>query len=195
MASRQEPEDGFTVIELLIAMLIMIVIMTPLATAFVLGLATTRNGEEDAANSSDAQLLASFLDIDVASAETVATTSNCGGPDSVLEMSWTDGALKQYVAYRAVADPARQTELRLTTPVYDLERAVCSSSTGPVQSTQTIARTLSAKPTVTCDNGAPCTATPRRITLTATAYSKQISDLGSSTTFTFGVTAARRVRP
>lgn len=190
-----DADEGFTVIELIIAMLIMLLLMAPLASAFVLGLATTRSGEEDAANSSDAQLLASYFDIDVASAESVQTSSGCGGGGTILELRWTDGSAQRFIAYRAVANSARQAELHLTTPVYDLERVACSSASGPVQDTQTLARTLSASPVVTCDNGKPCTTTPRRVTLAATAYSKQINDQGSTTSFTFGVTAARRVRP
>lgn len=187
-------DDGLTLIELLISMAVLLIIMAPLATAFVVGLGTTRATEQDAGNSADAQLLASFLDVDVASAETLSTTTTCGGGGGLLQLRWIDGTAPQVVAYRAVANASRQARLQLTTAVYDLKRDQCTTDNTP-SSSQVIARTLSGVPLVTCDGSGSCNATPRRVTLRATAYSTQISDVGSSSTYTFGVTASRRVRP
>lgn len=187
-------DDGLTLIELLVSMAVLLIIMAPLVTAFVVGLGTTRATEQDAGNSADAQLLASFLDVDVASAETVSTTTTCGGAAGVLQLRWTDGATSRTVVYRAVTNAARQARLQLPTAVYDLKRELCTSSTTPISS-QVIARTLSSVPVVTCDGSGTCSATPRRVSLKATAYSTQISDVGSTSVYTFGVTASRRVRP
>lgn len=188
-------DDGFTVIELMIAMMILLVIMTPLATSFVIGLGTTRGSEQDASNSADAQLLASFLDADVASAETVSESSACGGASTILGLTWRDGSATTHVAYRTLTNPSRQARLTLTTPVYQLERVVCASVTGPVLEDDIVARTLAGIPDVTCDGSTTCPALPRRVTLTAQAYSTQLSDISSTSRYTFGVTASRRVRP
>ena len=187
-------DKGFTVIELVIAMMIMLIITVPLVTSFVVGTQTALGGQQDVTNSADTQLLGYFFDIDVANAETVAPSSpSCGGAGSALELSWTDGG-SQLVAYRAVADAARQAELSFPTTVYRLERVLCNSAG---TSTTVLARTLLAAPTVTCD-GAPCTATttkPRRIGLQIQERSTQESDIGSTDRFTVGVTAARKVTP
>src|SRR5436309_2712378 len=78
---RDTDEKGFTVIELVIAMLIMILITTPLMTSFVLGVRATREANQDVQNSVDAQLLASYFDIDVAGSDVV--TSDAGASCAV----------------------------------------------------------------------------------------------------------------
>lgn len=187
-------DEGLTLVELLIAMAITIMLLAPLATSFVLGLSSTRANEQDAGNSSDAQLLASFFDIDVASAERRDTTITCGtGGTAVLQLSWTDGAA-QSVVYRAVPNATRKSQLNVATEVYDLQRVRCSD--GTQTSIDVVARTLASPPTVTCENAEPCTDTPRQITLKAEAYSTQVGDTSANADrFTFGVTATRRVQP
>jgi hypothetical protein len=177
-------------------MFILLVIMAPLSTAFVVGLGTTRASEQDASNSADAQTLASFFDADVASAELVITTSadiTCGDRDGVLELRWTDGTLDRRVAYEIASDEARRAELQLVAPVYAMHRVVCTGTGGPTND-QTLAQTLSAAPSISCDS-ASCTTRPRTVTMKANAHSTQISDAGSATTYSFGVTATRKVQP
>lgn len=186
-------EDGFTLIELMIAVMILIVITVPLINSFALGVKASSGSSQDVTNSADAQTLGYFFDIDVSSAETVSPTSgSCGGTGSVLELTWTDGGAV-VVAYRAVTDAARQAELQLSTAVYRLERVQCSGGTSTVT---IIGRTLLSAPTVTCD-AATCAAssTPRRVQMSVQERSTQESDLLSTTTFSFGVTAVRKVTP
>lgn len=198
----KQGEQGLTIIEVLIAMMLMLLIMAPLSVAFIVGLSTTRSSEQDAGNSSDAQLLAAFFDIDVSSAETVTTNPlamSCGGEGGVLQLRWTVGsglsAVDQHVTYRAVADADRQAFLQLPTPVYRLERVVCSDDNGTMDGeVQTVARTLKSPPAIECDDQS-CSATPRRITMRAQGNSTQLSDDGSTTTYTFGITATRKVQP
>lgn len=186
-------DDGFTVIELVIAMMIMLIITVPLVASFAVGVRTALGSQQDVSNSADTQLLAYYFDIDVANADTVSSTSSgCGGTGSVLQLSWTDGG-SQTVAYRSVADAARQAELNVTSTVYRLERVLCNTSGSTVT---TIARSVMSTPTVTCD-AAACTAasTPRRVSMTVSELSTQESDLGSTDRFTVGVTAVRKVTP
>jgi prepilin-type N-terminal cleavage/methylation domain-containing protein len=190
---RRGADEGFTVIELMIAMLIMLIILVPLVASFVVGTQVALGSQQDVNNSADAQLLGYFFDIDVASAATVSPTSGgCGGSGSVLELSWTDGG-SQVVAYRAVADAARQSELQQTTPVYRLERVLCNAAGIKVT---VIARSLMSLPTAKCD-AATCGAasTPRRVALSISELSTQESDVGSTNRFTVGVTAVRKVTP
>lgn len=186
-------DDGFTVIELVIAMMIMLIITVPLVASFAVGIKTALGSQQDVNNSADTQLLAYYFDIDVANADTVSSASSgCGGSGSVLQLSWTDGS-SQVVAYRAVADPARQAELNLASSVYRLERVLCNVAGN---TTTIIARTLTSTPTVQCD-AAACTAasTPRRVAISISELSTQESDVGSTDRFTVGVTGVRKVTP
>lgn len=186
-------DEGFTVIELLIAMMVMTIILVPLVASFVIGTQTALGSQQDAGNSADAQLLGYYFDIDVSSAQTVSpSSSSCGGPGSVLELRWTDGSV-QVVAYRAVADPGRQTELQQAATVYRLERVLCNATGNKVTP---IARSLMSSPSVACD-GTTCAAdsTPRRVSLNFSELSTQESDVTSTNRFTVGVTAVRKVTP
>jgi prepilin-type N-terminal cleavage/methylation domain-containing protein len=187
-------EEGFTLVELLIAMLIMLVIIVPLVGSFVLGIQTGLGSQQDVTDSADAQLVGYYFDADVASAETVSpTSSTCGGPGSILQLTWTDGGAVQ-VAYRAVADTTRQAELHLTTPIYRLERVRCSNATTDVT---VLGRTVTAVPAAQCDAATctPSTTTPRRVSLAIPERSTQQADKGSTDTFTVAVSATRRVTP
>lgn len=192
--TRPADDEGFTVIELIIAMVLMIILMGPLVSAFVIGLGTTHASERDATNSADAQLLAGFLDTDVSSAQTVGVTSSCGGTGTFLTLKWSDGGTSVEASYRAVADAARQAELQLATPVYTAERVQCG---GTGAGTSVVARSLLAVPTVTCD-GVPCSAsttTPRRVTLTGQESAVELTDIAATDRYSLGVTATRKVTP
>lgn len=187
-------DAGMTVVELLIAIMILGIIMAPLATAFIIGLDTTRGSELDAGDSADAQLLAGFFDIDVSSAQTVTTSAfTCGSTTRVLQLTLRDSGVERYVSYQAAQDTARAADLRLT-PVYSLERVVCSDTAGTVTGRQVVARTLRAVPTVTCDGGT-CTSTPRRIRLEMVSHATQTPDVGNPGRYTASVTATRKVTP
>lgn len=192
----RKADDGMTLIELLIAISILLVIMTPLVASFVLSLATTSRVDQDITNSADAQLLASYYDADVSNADTVGTTSSCGATGTVLEVAWRDGATRHYVAYLAAPDAEAQAKLGAASPVYTLTRAewitsaACTPSQGPPARSQLLVRTASVLPVPSCD-GAACPATggrPRTVSL-------PIDDLARSTGehFAFTLTATRKV--
>lgn len=188
-------EQGMTVIELLIAIMILGIIMAPLATAFVIGLQTTRGSELDAGNSADAQLIAGFWDIDVASAESVRTSGiTCGAGTAIVQLTLRDASVLRYVTYQATLDIARKAELKLDTDVYTMERVICSDISGTVVEQHILSRTLRAVPTVACDEGV-CTSTPRRVELRAVSHATQTPDAGAPGIYTISVTATRKVTP
>lgn len=180
-------DDGFTITELMIAMLIMGIITVPLVSAFVLGLTTTGRGIQDATNSSDAQLLGSFFEPDISNAETVSVSGTCGtGDASVLQANWLDGANSMTVSYWTYPDV---TDTGLA--VLRLERHECTN--GVESGHQVLARSLTAAPVLACDSS-PCTSVPsrpRRISLVATELGRTTSD----PTFEVDLTATRRVTP
>lgn len=187
------PEDGFTVIELVISMLILLVITIPLVASFVTGIQVSVGSQQDVTNSADVQLVGYYFDVDVSSAELVSPTSPlCGGAGTLLELRWTDGGTTR-IAYRTVADTERQVDLGITTPIYRMERVKCTSIGSQVT---VLARTLVDGVTALCDM-TPCadSSKPRLVTLELTERSTQQSDIDAPTTFTFGVSATRKVTP
>lgn len=183
-------DDGMTLIELLIAMAIMLVITTPIVTSFVLTLGTTATADQDTTNSTDAQVLSSYFDHDVANADTVTTTTSCGasgGSTSVLGTTWLDGATQHVVAYQAVEDTALQATLSAA-HVYRVTRYDC---TGGGSASVVVARSASAIPTVLCDTAA-CTgtpSTPSTVTMTINELPKKPGDAP----FVLTLTGTRRV--
>lgn len=192
-----DDDDGMTVVELLIAIVIMVMIMAPLATSFVIGMSTTRGSELDAGGSADAQLLAGAFDVDIASATavTAAAAMTCGSGQGIVQLTVKDGTLTRYIGYRATADAARQAELQLPGAVYVLERFVCSDAGGTVADRQVLARTLKSVPSVACDGKPSCPATPRRVMLTTVSYATQTPDSATPGQYTASVTATRKVTP
>lgn len=189
-------DEGFTLVELLLAISIMLVIIVPLASSFILGIGTANGGLQDTTNTVDAQILAGFFDTDVASAETASTSSSCGtSGTAVLGLLWHDGTKVVTVAYRAVADAAKQAELNVTTPIDRLERVRCVD--GVTADTTAVGRSVLHSPgaQLTCDGGACASTTPRDITLTVIEQTPQLADKNASGQYTIAVTGTRRVTP
>ena len=184
-------DDGMTLIEVLLSMMIMMVIIVPLTAAFVLGLGRTTQSLQDAGSSSDTQVLTTFFDADVANALSVGTSSTCGagaGRTVVLALTWLDGAT-QTVSYVAEVDADAAAEAQVAT-AYRLERVAC----GPESSTHIVAAQAAALPTATCDRGSCASAgTPRRVSLTISQHARQITGDAADGSFTYTVTGTRRV--
>jgi prepilin-type N-terminal cleavage/methylation domain-containing protein len=201
MSRRRDAQAGFTVIELMIAMLIMLIVTVPLVTSFVLGVRATRESNQDVQDSVDAQLLAAYFDIDVAGSEQVKTTSgSCAipaGGTAIVTLTSTDPGAPKVLTYATEPDSETQAELALSTTVYKLQRIECATAGGS-DSTTTVARQLIQNGTVAparvrCDQLTTCSATPRTVTLLLQESSKLFMDKATPNVFTYGVTAVRRV--
>lgn len=190
--TRRAGDSGTTLIEVLVAIMIMGVIIVPLTAAFVLGVARSTASLQDAGNSTDTQVLASFFSTDVAQATTVSTSATCGaGPDRtvILVLNWVDGT-SQTVSYVAAEDPDAAAEARAAT-AWRLERVAC----GPESSSAVVATQAKAMPTASCD-GATCTsATPRRVALTISQLARQITGDQPDDSYSYSVTGTRKVTP
>ncbi|MCU1586656.1 MAG: hypothetical protein JWN31_149 [Frankiales bacterium] len=190
MSGRSADDEGLTLIELLVAMAVMLVITTPLVASFVLTLATTTTADQDTTNSTDAQILSSYFDHDVANSDAVSRTSACGagvGSTTVLASTWLDGATQHIVAYQAVADTDAQTRLNVAN-VYRITRFDC---TGGGSTATVVARSASAVPVPLCD-GAACAvaaSTPRTVVITVNDLPRKPAD----PVFALTLTATRRV--
>lgn len=185
-------DDGFTILELIIAMLIMGVVLAPLATAFFITVGTTKTTSQTVKDSSDAQLLSSFFADDVASADTVSRATSCGGANTVVQLQWIDGAITRQVAYVTVEDTATETELHVA-PVYRLNRVTCDAP--GATTTNPVARSLSVLPVLRCD-AATCpvgAAKPRSVSLQLDEYGAQSEGQAPDAHYVFTVQGTRRV--
>jgi Tfp pilus assembly protein PilV len=189
MSRLRGDDEGLTLIELLISMAVMMVIMTPLVASFVLTLATTTTADQDTTNSADAQVLSMYFGTDVANADSVGVTSSCGGADSVLFLTWLDGATQHVVSYQAVPDAATKAALSSPTTVYRVTRYDCTGGGTPVATV--VARSASALPTLRCDavTCTDATSRPRTVTVTITDRARRAGD----PPFVLSLTGTRRV--
>jgi prepilin-type N-terminal cleavage/methylation domain-containing protein len=177
-------DSGLTLIELLVAMSITLLIITPLFSSFVLTLGQSARSEQDITNSTDAQTLTAYFPQDVANADTVHATSSCGGSSALLELRWSNGS-NHYVAYQA----STVTDKGVT--LHQVTRYVCATSSGAPTSTTVVVRSAASVPAVRCD-GAPCTST----TTTPKVVTFAVDDLGETSiddSFAFTLTGTRRV--
>jgi Tfp pilus assembly protein PilE len=136
-----QEEEGFTLVELVIAVFILTLVVSTVTAAFVAGTQATTRDMDRVLSSTDAAFTSAWLTKDVQSARTVSTAAaECSTPatDLVVALSWSGPDEK--VDYRySVVDGTGQ-----------LERVSC----GTTPRTDVVARYLLAKPSATC--GSPC---------------------------------------
>jgi prepilin-type N-terminal cleavage/methylation domain-containing protein len=112
LTRRAHNDDGFTLVELMMAIAIMAIILGPVTMGVVVGLRTSDETSTRLAGSNDAQLLAVWLPADIQSTGNqsgdVATSSNtdCSGITNALRLKWreTQGSTTNtYVAAYAIS--------------------------------------------------------------------------------------------
>ena len=175
-------EEGLTLIELIISILILGIIMAPLFSSMVIGLASTEQASQLTANSTDQQVVASFFVNDVQSAADVSTTSTCGGAGAVVQFHWVDPV-----------DGKDKVAAYVRTATSELQRVYCENGVS-VKTSQLVGALGATGPTVECDGAACSTAnpgsTPRAVSMTVTETGSTSS--ASRETYSFTVAATRR---
>ena len=194
-------DRGFTLVELLMAMIIGLVITGVIATALIVSLKTIDGTNNRLTDSHDAQNAQSYFTTDAQSSDLVDasnTDTTCGGASPLLRFRWTSRA----------ADPPNDYEIvsyRLQTLAGEtqLVRQTCSGSsdfTGlSVNQTIVLAHAIVGTPTVACTysgGGSDSTcngASPSRpfVTVALTAQS-QSNTHGTPDTYTYTFKASRR---
>ena len=178
-------ESGFTLVELLVAIVILGVIIVPLADMVLGALRQTNQSQGRLAESHDAQIAAAYWASDVASLGTRSTDDpfdpalltsvetnvaynggsypcgTPGTPNAVVRFAWdevtgpTTPPTLVSVAYVVMPNGARST----------LHRLRCNGSNTPA-SDAVLAHDLVVAPTVTCDPG--CSGAPRSVSMQLT---------------------------
>lgn len=201
-------EEGFTLIELLISIAITIVIVSVIGSALIVFLQNGTYATERDDHSGGAIILASYLNRDLASADTVVAPGGAcsgAGPGVVNRMTlqWTEwtatpadpepvaGSETWRASYLVMADPAPVTPTRPQR--YQLVRRLCPSS-GAAESTLLVDNlagsnlaTAAALITVATPSGSDCSASAVRLTVPA-----YLSD--STGSFTYGGCLKARIR-
>ena len=150
-AAQRSSEDGFTLVELLIATAILGVIAIPLSMGFVTGIRFLGRSDQKFNDSRSALISASYFASDVAGANTIVLndTSACGGGTAVVSFSARNasngvgGAVNNEVSY--VVDSSDPTNTVLS-------RRYCANAGTATKSVAAVA--LGASPVVTCYNPA-----------------------------------------
>lgn len=179
-ARRFRGEHGFTLVELMLATVIMGIIVVPLTAGIIVGLRTTEQTRVRLKGSNDAQLLSVWFPPDVQSTGNqsgdVATTSNseCSGVSNVLRLQWRETQGSTTTTYR-VAYATRTA----TSGGYELVRYACTNSGSA--STHVVARNLASASAVTISTSGT------RISMTVTGAAAQ-----NDTGYTFTVSGNRR---
>jgi Prokaryotic N-terminal methylation motif len=148
--NRPDPEGGFTLIEMILTMLLLLVVIAPISSAMFLGLHTEADVQTRLAESNGANIAASYFAGDVQQALLIATNTNespaCGGATGPVKLLLTQASLQSSVSY--FVDPTDPTVLR---------RRACSNGAvvGPPTGVPVL-HNLSSVPDPQC-NGVGCT--------------------------------------
>lgn len=164
-AARLDDEAGMTLIELVIATGILMVVIVPITSAFLLGFLESESSRSRTADSASAQFVSSFLTTDLNSADTVrggvasCTTSTFSPATPHLDVTWTDPLTNASTAVSYVSHQEPGKSLQLV-------RLECAGSPLAFQRSTVVVRNLdpTGAVTVNCD-GAPCPSSPTGPTL------------------------------
>jgi prepilin-type N-terminal cleavage/methylation domain-containing protein len=172
MSLMMQDDRGFTLVELLVAIVILGVVVAAISASIIVGLKTTDRTSQRLAESHDAQMVSSFFATDVESATDVSLTDTAcsGGSTVVVRFSWTESdspstTVDHVASYVIEQDPAGTpgAEKRL------VRRSCLGSGLAPAGAVVVAHMPLTAAdPSVTCDSAAPgtCTATPAQVAIT-----------------------------
>lgn len=204
--SRLAGDEGFTLIELMIAVSILGIIIVPIVSSFLLGLLESTSSRERVADSSAAQVISTYLMSDVQSSCLRPDPDHPCGPGTIvkdpasaacatagdvkLELAWKDPSTGEtFVAdYVDTVDADGEHQLR---------RAFCTNSGAPENTLlalnlQTSAFDTECEPVACPTDPITVVELPTRVKVHITAESTAPSDKSSYAPFEFTFDATRR---
>jgi type II secretory pathway pseudopilin PulG len=188
---RGRSDEGMTMVELVVAVLVLGIIIVPISTSVIIGLATTQRAEQRTTDTTDQQVLASYFVNDIQSADTVSVgTAGCSQSNVVLQLAWSDPNVGSSIA---------KTVVYVKTADEQLQRVSCDS-TGATKTVVTV-HALGATPTVTCDGTVVACATalpgskPRVVAMHVSTIGTKVGTGPSYETYDFDLSATRRATP
>jgi prepilin-type N-terminal cleavage/methylation domain-containing protein len=116
VTATSDREDGFTLVEMLVCIVVLGIIFTVLTGALMIGLKSTSNASVKFDESNAAQLTALYLTRDVQGAQTVAVndaTSSCGGS---AKLKLTSTVADRVVSYAVTGTTTLSLVRRLCSP-------------------------------------------------------------------------------
>jgi prepilin-type N-terminal cleavage/methylation domain-containing protein len=199
-ADASTAEDGFTLIEMIIAISVLGLIIGPIVGSFLLGILEADSTRDRIADSASAQVTTAYLLGDVQSSQLVVTNASTGsaclsgeaaaGTNQVpIQFTWTDPDDGPVVVSYVVHDPPASDQL-------ELYRSTCTPGDSPVLLVQHVASTGGVILACLDDDGVAlgsCAGEPRTVTVTIRAESLDPPSQSSYDPLTFEITAERRV--
>jgi prepilin-type N-terminal cleavage/methylation domain-containing protein len=189
-------EDGFTLIEMIIAIAVLGIIVGPIAGSFLIGFLESTSARDRIADSSGAQVLSAWLVRDIQSSESISV--NPASPTCFPAPITAGDAVRLQIT---MTDPKTSTTSTVSyiddstsTGQHRLLRAVCT----PSASTSSLIATYLASSNgfaVACDGGvAPCAdPTPTLVSVSVSSESQAPQDQSSYEPFSFELEARRRI--
>jgi prepilin-type N-terminal cleavage/methylation domain-containing protein len=192
--SERRGDDGFTLVELLLAIAILAIIAIPLSMGFITGLRFIGRSDEKFNDSRSALLSAAYFAGDVSSANAIVLNdaSACGGGSAIVsfDSSSASGGVGAPVSNKVsyVVDTSDPASTRLV-------RTSCINAAAATQSVAAVA--LGSTPAITCyDAGnvvnASCVGARRVKMLVTQAANTPSPDVPSPTPYTFTLEGTRR---
>lgn len=160
-------EDGFTLPELLVVIVLLGIVIGAIGASIIVGLRTTDDTNRRLTESHDAQIATAYFVSDVQSADDVSLTDTaCAGIAPVVRLQWTDPTDGK-VMISSYAVPAATTELH---------RYYCENG-GLVSDVVAVHKLGATAPSAVCSPAPNCPGTPDKVTLTVTEESGYAYDL------------------
>ena len=175
-------DSGFTLVELLLSMAIIVIIVGSLSAALIVFLTNGTEALERDDHSGGSAVAVSYFDRDVASADSVTTGgTTCSGSTNLALLTWTEyvasatapspvpGSTEYRVAYTVVTDPT-------SVPVgggtrYRLQRVLCQGGL-EISRTNLVGNLVSSSTSATAAKSADSTCSSNEaLTMTVAVYS------------------------
>lgn len=194
LRDRLAGEAGFTLIELMISMALLMIVIGPITGSFLIGMLEAGATGDRVVDSSAAQAVAAYLVSDIQSSQEVDTASTClpadvAGGTVLLGFTWADvydgDAVDDAASIAYVDLPAESGQ-------HQLYRVTCTAAGSEVS---LLVQNLAASGGLVarCDGGSCAPATPEVVEVDITVASDSAQEGSSYGALTFTIEATRKV--